>query len=566
MELNNNVDIRVNNFFPVFYLRLLFIFLILSVSALGQKMPSQKDVTGGSNPININLPANMQPSANKVLLDKKIDPATYILGPGDILSIFTWGNFQGQYQLTISPEGMLLIPEIGPIEVAGLTLSEARAKVASEIQSRYRNVESIVSLVDLRTFKVFIGGAVTTPGAYPATAVTRVSEVIELAGGFLGEDKEKDQSMGVLLIWNDWDKKPAKRDISVFRQKGDTLKADILRFNLTGDPEFNPLLQDGDDIFVPVRHSLVNVYGIFGAIRNPGYFEFSSRDSLRDIISLGHGLTIDADSHSVEIVRFQPDNKSTQSLYVDLCSSDWNIPLKSDDRIYIKPIESYHEKYQVQLIGEFKYPGFYAITEDSSTLSEIAAKAGGLTDIASLEEAEMTRVSAEELVDPEFERLKKMTVADMSESEYEYFKIKARSKVGRVAIDFKGIFIDHDSKKDILLRDSDVITVPRKRQVVSVTGEVANPGFQTYIPGSDYEYYIKMAGGFSDRAGTNRISIIKGTTGEWKSPKKGRPLEAGDTVLIPEKKKHNYLGIIKDVAVFTGNLATIYLVVRQASQ
>jgi len=98
-------------------------------------------------------------------------------------------------------------------------------------------------------------------------------------------------------------------------------------------------------------------------------------------------------------------------------------------------------------------------------LTEIVAKAGGLTDMASLDEADITRASSEDIVDPEFERLKKMDVKDMSESEYEYFKIKARSKVGRVAVDFKGIFIDHNLSKDIPLRDGDIINVPRKRQV-----------------------------------------------------------------------------------------------------
>jgi len=105
-----------------------------------------------------------------------------------------------------------------------------------------------------------------------------------------------------------------------------------------------------------------------------------------------------------------------------------------------------------------------------------------------------------------------------------------------------------------------------KGKFISVTGEVANPGFQTFIAGNDYEYYIKMAGGYSDRAGRGNISIVKGSGGEWKKPKKGRALDAGDTILVPEKKKHNYLGIFKDTAVFIGNLATIYLVIRQASQ
>jgi protein involved in polysaccharide export with SLBB domain len=153
----------------------------------------------------------------------------------------------------------------------------------------------------------------------------------------------------------------------------------------------------------------------------------------------------------------------------------------------------------------------------------------------------------------------------MSELEYEYFKIKSRSKTGRVAVDFVKLFEKGDASQDIMLRDSDVINVPRKRRVVNISGEVANPGFLTHLPEKDYIYYIKTAGGFSDRAGRNRISVIK-ANGEWKKARKGRPLDPGDTIWIPEKKKHNYIGTIKDVAIFVGNLATVYLVVRQATE
>ncbi|HBZ00269.1 MAG TPA: hypothetical protein DEO84_03005 [candidate division Zixibacteria bacterium] len=559
MKFKNKTGFRVNSLIPVFYC---IFFVLLTTLSWAQNKPTKKDELDIKSKLSYTA---FQPG-NKTLLDNKINPDTYILGPGDVLSIFTWGSFQGQYQLTVTPEGMLLVPEIGPIDVADITLTEARRKIADSIQGKYRNVESTISLVDLRVFKVYVGGAVVEPGAYPATAVTRASEVITLAGGFFdGPDAEDKTRMPSSQYISSWLRVSSKRNIEIHRRGGDTLYADVARLNLAGNPIFDPTLSDGDEIFVPLKEWNVNNYGIFGAVKNQGYFEHSDRDSLADLIELAHGLTLDADSQAVEIVRFQPDNRTTHSIFVNLKTRDWNIPLRADDRVYIKPLQGYHEKYQVELIGEFNYPGFYAITEDSTTLSQIVAKAGGLTDMASLEEAEMTRVSAEELVDPEFERLKKMLVADMSESEYEYFKIKSRAKMGRVAVDFNSLFAGHDLSKDILLRNFDVVSVPRKRQVVNVSGEAANPGFLTYLPEKDYIYYIQMAGGFSDRAGRRNVSIIK-ANGEWKSPQKGKPLEAGDTVWIPEKKKHNYIGTIKDLVLFIGNLATIYLVIRQATQ
>ncbi|UCC80104.1 MAG: SLBB domain-containing protein [Candidatus Zixiibacteriota bacterium] len=510
-------------------------------------------------------PTAVIPASEKVLLDKKIDPKTYVLGPGDVLSVFTWGYYQGQYTLTVSPEGMLLIPEVGPIEVSGYTLENAADIISAGILERYRNVKTIVSLVNLRVFKVFIGGAVAVPGAYPATPVTRVSEVIEMAGGFLGEEEGVNYKSDFRGLKSD-KRIASKRNIEVVRENGERLKADILRFEITGQTKYNPRLNNGDKIFVPLQELGINLYGIFGAVKNPGYFEYSERDSLADLIELAHGLALNADSHNVEIVRFHSDNRSTHNVNVDLISHEWNTELRPDDRVYIQEIRNFHEKYQVRLIGEFKFPGYYAITQDSTHLSEIVTKAGGFTDLASLQEAEMYRISAEEIVDPEFERLKKMEVADMSESEYEYFKVKSRSKMGRVSVDFTGLFTEGDTTKDFILRDGDIIRVPRKSKVVNVIGEVSNPGILSYVPGMDYRFYIGRSGGFSDRADKGGVSVIDGITGEWQKAKRGKNIEPGDTIWISEKKKRDYWGFIKDTLVFVGNLATVYLVIQQATK
>lgn len=532
-------------------------------SSLAQDIESKLSTAAGTPEVPARIIA---PSAPAVLLEQRIDPQTYILGPGDKLSIFVWGNFQGQYQMPVSPEGVLLVPEVGPIDVSGLTLKEAGGRISQAISRRYRNVETVVSLVDLRSFKVFVGGAVISPGSYPATPVSRVSEIVDLAGGFLvPEDMNINFPSGPETLAKDI-KISSKRNVMVYRQNGDSLKADLLRFEITSRTTFDPLLQEGDRIFVPVRDNRINLYGIFGAVRNPGYFEYASGDSLADLIDLGHGLKMDADSENVEVVRFGPDNQRTFSVEVDMTGEDWNIPLRPDDRVFIKARQEFHEKYQVLLTGEFLYPGYYAIKSDSTLLSEVVEKAGGFSEVASLPEAEMTRVSAEEIVDPEYERLKKMQVAEMTESEYDYFKIKSRSKPGRVAVDFVGLFIRGDSSKDFILRDGDVINVPRKSKVISVIGEVVNPGLLPFEPDVDYSHYIRRAGGFSERASKGKVSIIKGTSREWKDAKKGMSLEPGDTVWIPEKKKHDYWGFVKDTLTFVGNLATVYLVIQQATK
>jgi protein involved in polysaccharide export with SLBB domain len=135
-----------------------------------------------------------------------------------------------------------------------------------------------------------------------------------------------------------------------------------------------------------------------------------------------------------------------------------------------------------------------------------------------------------------------------------------------VSADISGLINDSDKSKDFLLRDGDVINVPKKSKAISVIGEVSNPGILKYSNGDDYRYYISVAGGYSDRARRGSVSIIKGVTGEWMKAKKGKSLEPGDTVLVPEKKKRDWWAFTKDTLAFIGNLATVYLVVQQASK
>jgi len=510
----------------------------------------------------------VQPTA---ALDRPIDPSTYVVGPGDKVSIFIWGNIQAQYNLSVSPEGKILVPTVGPIEVSGLTLAEAKQAIEKYVLERLRNVAVATELTDLRTFRVSIGGAINSPGIYAANAVTRVSEIISVAGGFVGEDEQ--------LNWQSPDAKPitfpsgvaSHRRILVTHHAGEVDTADVLLFEHAGDLRYNFRVLDGDEILVPVRESQIYLYGIFGGVKSPAYYEYSSRDSLKDLINLGHGLTLDADSSVAELVRFGPDGKTVSRTTVGLkeivrgLSQD--IKLRPDDRVYIKSIKDYNEKSQVLVQGEVRHPGFYAIKPDSTYLSQVVLETGGFTELASLEEAVMTRVRVtfRDEDDPEYARLKQMNVQDMNELEYEYFKVKSREKAGRVSVNFNQLFADRDNG-DIKLRDGDIITIPRKSDVINVVGEVARPGLLSHKPGYDYLDYVDLAGGFSFRADKGKVRIISGTTGEWKKSRHGTKIYAGDTILVPEKGKSQFFATLKDVMAFAANAATVYLVIREATR
>lgn len=103
-------------------------------------------------------------------------------------------------------------------------------------------------------------------------------------------------------------------------------------------------------------------------------------------------------------------------------------------------------------------------------LSEIIRRAGGVKPDASLDEARLIRKVAAEMADPEYERLKKMPVADMSKEEYQYFKTKSREHSGVVVVDFRRLLIQGDPEEDIILREGDIIQIPKAKKVVNVSG------------------------------------------------------------------------------------------------
>lgn len=523
------------------YFRFAFCILLFSVFLCSQGQ--------GQNPEGIIISTPVAGPLDQVL-ESSVDPAEYMLGTGDELSIDIWGEINAHHSLTVTPEGTLLIPGVGMVQLGGESLAKTKDLISQTVLKSYRNAQVTVTLLKLKMVKVIVAGAAETTGVYPIYSNTRVSEVIAEAGGFLDE--------------------ASRRNIKVTHPDGSISTIDVFRFERIGDRSKNPYVQGGDVIFVPLRDNKVNTVGVYGAVKLEGEFEYAPHDSLLDLIQLAYGLTMDVDFLQAELVRFNPDDLTTKTRPVNLKTlvegSDpaENIPIQPDDRLYIRTIPKFHKKDQVIVQGEVYYPGAYHIEEDVTKLSEVITKAGGFTPHASLAEAEMVRYY--NVVDPEFERLKKILVADMTASEYDYFRLRSREKEGRVACDFDKLFGQGLDAYDVVLKNGDIINIPPKSMVVNISGSVINPGLVPYESDRDYKYYIDRAGGFSWKAHKNGILIVKGQTGERAKPSKRRKIDPGDTILVPEKPERDYWKFFKDTMLVLGNIATIYLVIDQATK
>jgi protein involved in polysaccharide export with SLBB domain len=482
-------------------------------------------------------------------LESNVDPEQYVVGPGDELVLNLWGEIAESVPLKVTPEGTVLVPYVGEVMVGELTLAEAKKRIIGRVRSRYLGKDVSVTLSGVRRFRVFVVGAVNVPGTYTATAVDRVSMVIDQAGGFLPE--------------------ASQRNIEVKRADSTTVAADLLRFIVIGDLDDNPYVRDGDVVAVPARLDSV---GIFGAVSEEGYYELRQGDRISDLVALAGGLVKDVYLEEAELVRYQEDGKTTRKIVIDLAEimenkhGQQDLPLQSEDVLLVRHIPGWHPEHLVEVQGEVYFPGVYSIEKNQTTLSQVIQRAGGFKPEASLAEAKLVRTEYEETLDPEFERLKKMLVADMSEEEYEYFKIRSRQQRGLVVVDFEKLFLLNDTSQDVILQKGDVIQVPPVRKTVNVSGQVNNPGAILFTPGKAFEYYISQAGGYNWNARKGKVRVIKGSTGQWLKPEKVKRLEPGDTIFVPEKPERDYWAFFKDVMRVSAEIATVVLVIQQVAQ
>lgn len=475
-----------------------------------------------------------------------ISPENYVLGPGDVLVYALWGEKSVSFTLPVTPQGKLILPNIGDFEAGGKTLSEVKAILDKRIQEVFTPRSTSLTLKSVRTFRVHVVGEVNRAGDVIVSAIDRVSDAIALAGGLT--------------------KKSSIRDIQIIPQNGKEIQVDLLEYERLGNLSANPTLRDGDIVVVPVASHRISVSG---AVLRPGDFEWVPGETVAEAIRLAGGLAPNASHDSITVARFLSDGQTIRKIYVTAIDSAspvfWkNFRLISDDRIYVREIQLWHKKRSVKVIGEVLYPGEYAINKGSTHLKDIIKRAGGFTSEASLIEAKVLRGMKESRLDPEFERLKKMQVSEMTEMEYEYFKLKSREISGRMSVDFVRLFAMGDSTQNIALRDGDQIIVPRRKNFVRVSGQVLFPGNVIYHSAWKIRDYIRYTGGFNWNARKSKIRIIRAQTGEWLKPKQVKQLVPGDVIWVPGKPVRDYWKLFREIMLAASQAATVYLVVKSA--
>jgi protein involved in polysaccharide export with SLBB domain len=520
-------------------------------------------------------------------LEGPIDPKTYILGPGDLLQIDVWSAVPFSYNVIVNPEGTIIIPTVGVVDVADKSLYEAKEAIKEAVSKIYVKGDITASLIVPRIFSVTVSGIVNNPGTFYASAVQRADQVIYQANlqstmvtsktSMLEEENRRLLEKSDVLKYYRTDeltKQPIEfslRNIKLFRRTGDTLTLDLVRYYATGSKRFNPFLLDGDQIMVPNLNLEGNSVTINGAVRLEGTYEFVPGDSLTHIIEIAQGPTRYADLQNIDLYRTDFFSKRFHSIKIDytkiMNGEAPDIALRPGDRIVVRKLLQREAPYSVIIKGEVARPGLYPITHGSTLLSSIIDIAGGFTDIAFLVDAKVIRFN--EPIDklesnPDYVRLFDMRLSDMGIFDREYFNLEAILKRNLVSVDFQKLFIEKDTTQDIILQNGDFIIIPQNQNTVLVLGQVPRPGHQQFVPGEKYKYYIEKAGGITNKANKDKIRIIKAGSKNWVKPNK-TSIQPGDTVWIPRKRDielDTYIEWMAKVAQVLGSVGTVILLYR----
>lgn len=308
-------------------------------------------------------------------LEAAIDPETYVIGPGDIFQITIWAAEDLSFNLPVVPEGKLIIPTVGTLEVDGKTLAEVKQMIATTAARKYLNTEITANLVRIREIRVHVTGQVLQPGPYLALATHRVSDVIDAADGLSSV--------------------AAERNVEVRHKDGTIEEIDLHRYYQSGDLENNPFLAGGDVIHVPTinfSHATVKVEGM---VPHPGEYQIAADETLADFLLRVNAYNRDADLRRAYIQRNSASNGTDETIPVfpylqGQGNGHSELYLQAGDVISIPDKQE-----EIYVIGAVRNPGPYAFYPRTKA-STYVGFAGSHERAADLSDIEIIRKNSDD--------------------------------------------------------------------------------------------------------------------------------------------------------------------------
>ncbi|WP_290534324.1 SLBB domain-containing protein [Alistipes sp.] len=393
--------------------------------------------------------------------ENQATPENYRLGPGDEIIIDIWGENERSLREEISPEGNIMIEQVGPVYLNGLTIREANEKLRSVFSQIYAGVSGEepssdvrVTLGRLRTIQVNVLGEVATPGTYRLSSFATVFHALYRAGGVT--------PIGGL------------RDIRIMRGDHEVARVDVYDLLMKGKQNDDIRLEEGDVIIVPPYELLVE---ISGNVKRPMHYEMKSGESLGKLMEYAGGFTGDAYRDEVRVIRESGREYQIYNVREPNYAS-WN--LEDGDAVTVGSVLDRFAN-RVEVRGAVYREGMYELGDEVHTVRGLIERAEGLKGDAFPGRALLLR-EREDLT------------------------------LEMVAVDLAGVM--SGAAPDIELQRNDVLVIPsihelEERGALTISGEVARPGTYPYAENMTIEDLVVQAGGLLDGASTARIDVSR---------------------------------------------------------
>ena len=340
------------------------------------------------------------------------------------------------------------------------------------------------------------------------------------------------------------------------------------------------VLQRNDVLFIPSIHD-INDWGdveIAGEVIAPGTYPYADNMTLEDLVIAAGGLKESASLVRVDVARriknptSAEDTKEIGEMFTFSLKDGFVVDgepgfvLQPYDHVYVRRSPAYSEQKNVAIDGEILYGGTYTLTSKDERISDLVKKAGGTTQFAYVRGAKLVRrANANEL-----QRMQDVVVLlrrQMGDERVDSLGIKVDSTFS-VGIDLEAALKAPGSDADIILREGDVVVVPKYNNTVRINGAVMQPNVVSYKQGKDVKYYIGQAGGYNQVAKKNKKYIIYMNGQIAAVKRRGKNLvEPGCEIIVPNKRQRqanwgNVLSSLSAVSSIGTMAATIANLVK----
>jgi len=420
---------------------------------------------------------------------------------------------------------------------------------------RNGDVVTAEAILNRFTNKLEVRGAVYRPGIYQLNGeINTVRALVNEAKGLTGD---------------------AFTNRAVLQREREDLTTEIIsvdvRSIMAGTSPDIPL-QKNDILYIPSIHDLEDRgdVAIFGEVAKPDSYSYSDNMTLEDLIIRAGGLRESASTVRVDVSRRIKDPKSTHS--TDSISQMFTFALKDGfvidgeqgftlqpyDQVFVRRSPGYQAQQNVRVTGEVIFGGTYAMTTTEERLSDLVKKAGGATPKAYLRGAKLIRVANDE----EKKRMRdviNLMNRQFGEAMMDSLGIRVEDTFS-VGIDLEKAMAKPGSEYDLVLREGDVLDVPKMNNTVKVNGAVMMPNTVGYLSDKNANYYLNQAGGYALNAKKSQKFVIymNGQVARIKGRSKDK-IEPGCEIIVPSKKnKKVNVGEILGYASSFGSLATMF--------